>query len=70
MLFNNKTVRWKIAILLCLASALSYIDRNTLAILAPTIQKELNWSDVDYANITALFVLSLHDYVCCQRSCH
>ncbi len=58
MSFNNKTIRWKIAILLCLASALSYIDRNTLAILAPTIQKELNWSDVDYANITALFVLS------------
>jgi len=51
-------MRWKIAILLCLASALNYIDRNTLAILAPTIQKELNWSDVDYANITALFVLS------------
>ena len=57
-LFNNKNLRWKIAILLCLASALNYIDRNTLAILAPTIQKELNWSDVDYANITALFVLS------------
>jgi ACS family hexuronate transporter-like MFS transporter len=57
-LFNDKNLRWKVAILLCLASALSYIDRNTLAILAPTIQKELNWSDVDYANITALFVLS------------
>jgi len=53
-----KSLRWKIAILLCLASALNYIDRNTLAILAPTIQKELNWSNVDYANITALFVLS------------
>ena len=56
--FKNKNLRWKIAILLCLASALSYIDRNTLAILAPTIQKELSWSDVDYANVTALFVLS------------
>lgn len=46
------------AILLCFASALNYIDRNTLAILAPTIQKELHWTDVDYANITALFVFS------------
>ncbi|MFN5932524.1 MAG: MFS transporter [Sphingobacteriales bacterium] len=44
--------------MLCFASALNYIDRNTLAILAPTIQKELNWSDIDYANITALFVFS------------
>jgi len=46
------------AALLCFASALNYIDRNTLAILAPTIQKELHWTDVDYANITALFVFS------------
>ncbi len=58
LLFNNKNLRWKIAILLCFASALSYIDRSTLAILAPTIQKELHWTDIDYANITALFVLS------------
>ena len=50
--------RWKIAGLLCFASALNYIDRSTLAILAPTIEKELNWSDIDYANITALFVFS------------
>jgi len=57
-LFNSKNLRWKVAIFLGLASALSYIDRNTLAILAPTIQKELNWTDVDYANVTALFVLS------------
>lgn len=57
-LFTHKTVRWKIAGLLCFASALNYIDRNTLAILAPTIQKELHWSDIDYANITALFVFS------------
>lgn len=56
--FKNKTVRWKVAALLCFAAALNYIDRNTLAILAPTIQKELGWTDVDYANITALFVFS------------
>lgn len=46
------------AILLCFASALNYIDRSALAILAPTIQKELHWTDIDYANITALFVFS------------
>jgi MFS transporter, ACS family, hexuronate transporter len=57
-LFEHKSLRWKMAILLCFASALNYIDRNTLAILAPTIQKELHWSDVDYANITAFFVFS------------
>lgn len=56
--FKNTPVRWKIAFLLCLASGLNYLDRNTLAILATTIQKDLNLSDVDYGNITAAFVLS------------
>lgn len=55
---DNLSIRWKMATMLCFASALNYIDRNTLAILAPSIQKELHWTDVDYANITALFVFS------------
>ena len=46
------------AVLLCFASSLNYIDRSALAILAPTIQKELLWTDIDYANITSLFVFS------------
>jgi ACS family hexuronate transporter-like MFS transporter len=57
-LLGNLSIRWKMATMLCFASALNYIDRNTLAILAPSIQKELHWTDVDYANITALFVFS------------
>lgn len=46
------------AILLSLAAGLNYMDRNTLAILASTIEKELQFNDADYANITAAFVLS------------
>jgi hypothetical protein len=42
----HKTVRWKIGFLLCLASALNYIDRSILAILAPAIQQDLKWLDV------------------------
>lgn len=55
---KNVPVRWKIAFLLSLASGLNYLDRNTLAILATIIQKDLHLTDVDYANITAAFVLS------------
>jgi ACS family hexuronate transporter-like MFS transporter len=55
---RNKPIRWKIAFMLCLASGLSYLDRNTLAVLASTIQADLGFSDMDYANITAAFVLS------------
>jgi len=54
----NISERWKVAVLLCFASSLNYIDRSALAILAPTIQKELLWTDIDYANITSLFVFS------------
>lgn len=57
-IIGTKTVRWRIALLLCLVSGLNCLDRNTLAILASTIQKELHWTDADYANITAVFVFS------------
>jgi len=56
--FDNGSVRWKIALLLCLASGLNALDRNAFAILASTIQSDLGWSDVDYANITSIFVFS------------
>lgn len=51
-------LRWKIAMLLCLASGLNALDRNAFAILASTIQGEFGWSDVDYANLTSIFVFS------------
>lgn len=55
---KQKPLRWKIAFLLCMASGLNYLDRNTFAILANTIQAEIGFSDTDYANITATFVFS------------
>lgn len=56
--FDNGNLRWKIALLLCLASGLNALDRNAFAILASTIQAEFKWSDIDYANITSVFVFS------------
>lgn len=56
--FDNGNLRWKIALLLCLASGLNALDRNAFAILASTIQGEFNWSDIDYANLTSVFVFS------------
>jgi len=51
-------LRWYIAIMLCLASELNYLDRQTLSVLANTIQKELNLTDVDYSRITFSFLIS------------
>jgi ACS family hexuronate transporter-like MFS transporter len=44
--------------MLCLASELNYLDRQTLSVLAATIQKDLGLSDVDYSHVTSAFLLS------------
>jgi MFS transporter, ACS family, hexuronate transporter len=51
-------LRWYIAVLLCLASELNYLDRQTLSVLAQTIQRELTISDVEYSYITSSFLIS------------
>jgi ACS family hexuronate transporter-like MFS transporter len=53
-----KGLRWYIVILLCLASELNYLDRQTLSVLAQTIQDELGITTMQYANITSAFLIS------------
>lgn len=50
--------RWAIVALLFLATVINYVDRQALSILAPTLRKELNLSESDYANIVSAFLLS------------
>jgi MFS transporter, ACS family, hexuronate transporter len=49
-------LRWYIVILLCFASLLNYLDRQTLSVLANTIQKEFKFTDRDYSIITTTFL--------------
>jgi ACS family hexuronate transporter-like MFS transporter len=56
-----KHLRWYVAILLCFASQLNYLDRQTFSVLAGTIQKELHLDDRDYSVITTTF---LWTYAC------
>jgi len=49
-------LRWWIVGLLCLATQLNYLDRQTLSFLAPVIQKEFHLTDADYATVTAAFL--------------
>lgn len=51
-------LRWIIVGLVFLASVLNYLDRQTLSILAPTIQKDLGMSDIAYANIVNVFLVA------------
>jgi len=51
-------LRWYIAGALCLATALNYLDRQTLALLAGTLQQELGITTSQYGAITAAFLAS------------
>jgi ACS family hexuronate transporter-like MFS transporter len=51
-------MRWWIVGLLFTAAVLNYIDRQTLSALAPTIQKDLDMDDGDYANIVNIFLIA------------
>jgi ACS family hexuronate transporter-like MFS transporter len=51
-----KNLRWYIAILLCLSTELNYLDRQTLSVLASTIQKDLGLDRQQYAYVTSSFL--------------
>lgn len=48
-------VRWIVCTLLLFATTINYIDRQVLGILAPTLQKEIGWSEVQYGYIVTSF---------------
>jgi MFS transporter, ACS family, hexuronate transporter len=53
-----KGMRWWIVGLLFFAAVLNYVDRQTLSALAPTIQKDLNMTEQDYANVVNIFLVA------------
>ncbi len=47
--------RWLIIALLFVATTVNYVDRTMLGLLAPSLGKELNWSENDYGTIVTAF---------------
>lgn len=47
--------RWRVLLFLFFAAALSYIDRQVIGILKPTLSSELNITEADYGWITSAF---------------
>lgn len=47
--------RWVIAGLLFFATTINYLDRVVISLLKPTLEKEFNWSETDYANLVVVF---------------
>ena len=52
---NPASYRWTICALLFVATTINYVDRQVLGILAPTLQRELHWTEADYGNIVSWF---------------
>jgi ACS family hexuronate transporter-like MFS transporter len=50
--------RWIICGLLFFATTFNYVDRQVIGLLKPTLQHELNWSELDYAHIILLFQMA------------
>lgn len=50
--------RWWILGLLFLSTVLNYVDRQTLSILARSIQTDLHLSDLDYSTVVQVFLLA------------
>src|SRR6185312_6783425 len=50
--------RWTVCGLLFAATTINYIDRQVLGILAPDLQHEVGWSELDYGRIVIAFQIS------------
>ena len=50
--------RWAICALLFFCTTINYIDRQVLGILAPDLQREIGWSELDYGRIVIAFQVS------------
>src|SRR5687768_6723206 len=55
MTSGESRYKWTICALLFVATTINYIDRQVLGILAPTLQRELAWSESDYGDIVSWF---------------
>jgi ACS family hexuronate transporter-like MFS transporter len=47
--------RWTICGLLFFATTINYIDRQVLGLLAPTLQREIGWTEIEYGYIVTAF---------------
>jgi len=50
--------RWTVCALLFFGVAINYVDRQTIALLKPTLQGVFGWSEVDYGHIVFAFTLA------------
>jgi ACS family hexuronate transporter-like MFS transporter len=47
--------RWRVCALLLAATTINYIDRQVLGVLAPFLQQEIGWNEIEYGYIVVAF---------------
>lgn len=47
--------RWRVCAMLLAATTINYIDRQVLGVLAPFLQDEIGWSEIEYGYIVMAF---------------
>src|SRR5947209_19478443 len=48
-------LRWWIGGILFASTVINYIDRQTLSVLAPYLQRDFHWTNLDYAHLAIAF---------------
>jgi ACS family hexuronate transporter-like MFS transporter len=56
--YKIKNLRWYIAIVLTFATAINYLDRQTLPVVISQLQKEFSISETQFAALNSLFLLA------------
>jgi len=52
---NIGRYRWRICALLLFATTINYIDRQVLGVLAPDLQRQFGWNEIEYGYIVVAF---------------
>jgi MFS transporter, ACS family, hexuronate transporter len=50
--------RWRVCALLFFATTINYIDRQVIGLLKPMLEKDFNWTELDYSHIVTAFSAS------------
>jgi ACS family hexuronate transporter-like MFS transporter len=53
-----QAMRWRIAMLLCLVTAISYVDRQALSVAAPVVRDEFQLTNTQYGWIAYAFLMA------------
>jgi ACS family hexuronate transporter-like MFS transporter len=51
-------MRWVILALLCVSTAINYVDRQALAVVLPALRQDLGITSVQYGTVTTLFLIA------------